>query len=54
MGLPLCHVNRSLRKLDIVNHTGVAAECQLALEYACPVFSSILEGKDPVNRKGKE
>jgi len=54
MGLPLCHISRGLRQLDIVNRTGVAAECQSALEYACPVFSSILEGKEPVNRKGKE
>jgi MAF protein len=54
MGLPLCHLTRALRKLDVVRRIDMAAECQSALEYNCPVFSNILNGKEPVKRKGKE
>lgn len=42
MGLPLCHVTRLLRQLELVRRVDVAAECQSELEYNCPVFSSIL------------
>jgi septum formation protein len=45
MGLPLCHLTRSLRKLDIVPATDIAAECQSALEYACPIFAGVLRGE---------
>lgn len=54
MGLPLCHVTRLLRQLDIVRRSDVAAECQSTLEYNCPVFSTILEGEKPAKRKGKK
>ena len=45
MGLPLCHVLRMLRKLDISVNTGVPAQCQTLLEYDCPVSSMILSGE---------
>ena len=45
MGLPLCHLARSLHKLDIAPKTDIAAECQSALNYACPIYSAVLRGE---------
>ncbi len=45
MGLPLCHLARSLHKLDIVPRTDIAAGCQSALGYACPISSAVLRGE---------
>jgi septum formation protein len=45
MGLPLCHLTRSLRKLDMAPTTDIAAECQSALGYACPISSAVLRGE---------
>lgn len=45
MGLPLCHLTRSLRKLDIAPRTDITAECQSALSYACPISSAVLDGE---------
>jgi MAF protein len=45
MGLPLCHLVRSLHSLDIAPRTDIAAACQSALEYACPIFSAVLRGE---------
>ena len=45
MGLPLCHLARSLHKLDIAPRSDIAAECQSALGYACPIFSAVLRGE---------
>ena len=42
MGLPLCHVVRSMRKLGVEPSADVPANCQKLLEYDCPVFNSIL------------
>lgn len=42
MGLPLCHVARSLRKLGIDPLNDVPGACQAFLKYECPVFQSIL------------
>jgi hypothetical protein len=42
MGLPLCHVTRMLREMDIHLKTDVASNCQKLLEYDCPVHTSIL------------
>jgi MAF protein len=46
MGLPLCHLTRSLRKLDIDPRTEIALECQSALAYACPISSAVLRGEN--------
>jgi septum formation protein len=54
MGLPLCHLTRALRKLDISTTTDIAAACQAALKYECPVFSGILRDRKRANRKGTE
>lgn len=45
MGLPLCHLTRTLRQLDIVPRTDISAECQSALDYACPISSAVLRGE---------
>jgi MAF protein len=44
MGLPLCHLARSLRKLGILSGKDVACECQSTLRYGCPIFSAVLRG----------
>jgi MAF protein len=46
MGLPLCHLARALRGLDISPKTDIAAECQSALHYECPIFSRVLAGEE--------
>ena len=45
MGLPLCHLTRSLRKFDIAPRSKVAEECQSALGYACPISAAVLRGE---------
>jgi len=42
MGLPMCHVVRMLRKLDVPPHADVPVKCQTLLEYHCPVSRAIL------------
>jgi MAF protein len=42
MGLPLCHLTRTLMKLEISPRTDVPARCQEELRYDCPVFEEIL------------
>jgi len=44
MGLPLCHVTRMLRQFDVDIPLDIAAACQDALAYDCPVFEEILQG----------
>jgi len=43
VGLPLCHLVRTLRKLE--NHPGVDVPqaCQAALHYKCPVYEQVLK-----------
>jgi MAF protein len=43
MGLPLCHLTRSLIKLGIHPHEDVPQACQAKLGYDCPVYSEILK-----------
>ncbi len=42
MGLPMCHVLRTLRKLDIHPAADVPQACQQLLNYQCQVSSEIL------------
>ena len=42
MGLPLCHLARSLRCLGISPITNIAQACQETLQYACPVYLQVL------------
>lgn len=41
MGLPLCHVARSLRKLGYESPENVPVNCQIDLSYVCPVHRDI-------------
>ena len=45
MGLPLCHLTRSLRQLNIAPITDIAAECQSSLDYTCPISAAVLRGE---------
>jgi septum formation protein len=45
MGLPMCHVTRTLQKLDIHPQADVPTACQTLLNYECPVWSSIMRGE---------
>ena len=51
MGLPLCHLTRSLLKLDLATGSyiapgsEIAAACQTSLGYACPISSAVLGGE---------
>lgn len=42
MGLPLCHLARSMKKLGVEAQVDIPAACQSALEYDCPVWHKIL------------
>ena len=42
MGLPLCHVTRTLHQLGIEAVNDVPNACQAYLDYECPVFQTIL------------
>jgi MAF protein len=44
MGLPLCHVVRTLRKLGLEPRTDVPGVCQDHTGYSCPVFADVLRG----------
>jgi MAF protein len=44
MGLPMCHVVRMMRKMDVPPHADVPVKCQTLLEYQCPVSRAILNG----------
>jgi septum formation protein len=43
VGLPLCNLLRTLKKVGIYARNDVPRVCQAALEYKCPVFEKILE-----------
>jgi MAF protein len=44
MGLPLCHLTRSLAQSGFPPKINVPQACQAALGYNCPVYSQILKG----------
>jgi septum formation protein len=46
MGLPLCHVTRSLFKMGVKVTIDVPSICQHHLNYSCPIWHSVLENKD--------
>ena len=45
MGLPMCHVVRTLRVLDVRLSANVPTACQNLLNYECHVSSAILRGE---------
>jgi MAF protein len=42
MGLPLCHLARTLANWDLFPGADIHLACQAALEYACPVYPQVL------------
>lgn len=46
MGLPLCHVTRTLKKFEIAPPEDVPRACQAALQYECPVYEAVLRGEE--------
>ena len=42
VGLPLCHLTRTLRKVDLNPEVNVPEVCQSKLGYQCPVYNLIL------------
>jgi MAF protein len=44
MGLPLCHVTRSLRALGMLPSRDVAQACMQHTGYDCPIYGAILDG----------
>jgi MAF protein len=46
MGLPLCHVERTLRRMGFGERTNVPYVCQDHLAYNCPIFQRVLKGED--------
>jgi septum formation protein len=44
MGLPLCHLARTLRKIGMTPKTDISAECQSYLKYECPISIAVLSG----------
>lgn len=43
MGLPLCHLVRSLFKLEMTPDRDIPQACQSALDYHCPIYAQILK-----------
>ncbi len=44
VGLPLCHLARTLRKVGLSPREDVPLACQSALGYRCPVYGQVLKG----------
>jgi len=45
MGLPLCHLTRTLKEFDIAPRQDVARACQTALQYECAIYPAVLRGE---------
>ena len=45
MGLPVCHVIRLMRKIDLQPDSNFFLSCETLLEYRCPVSSALLSGE---------
>jgi len=46
MGLPLCHLQRTLRRFDVFPTENLPAACQAEIRYTRPVYGEILEKRD--------
>ena len=45
VGLPLCHLKRSLEKLGLTLDEDLPDKCQQNFEYECPVYERVLKGE---------
>ena len=46
MGMPLCHLERLLRRSQDYEYTDWPSICQKKLEYRCPITSRVMAGED--------
>ncbi len=46
MGLPLCHLARTLKKINLDTKTDIAARCKTEFTYSCPISSKVLAGEN--------
>jgi len=45
MGLPLCHLARTLKQVNIASRSDLPAACQSYLNYQCPISAAVLCGE---------
>jgi septum formation protein len=45
VGLPLCHLKRTMKKLDLAFEADLPCACQAHFAYDCPVSADILLGR---------
>jgi predicted house-cleaning NTP pyrophosphatase (Maf/HAM1 superfamily) len=43
MGLPLCHLARTLSLVGVPPLGDIAGECQAEINYTCPIFQQVLQ-----------
>jgi septum formation protein len=46
MGLPLCHFERTLRRLGFGERRETPFQCQNQLSYSCPIYKHVLNGEE--------
>jgi septum formation protein len=46
MGMPLCHLERTLRKIKGYQPREMAALCQKNLQYSCPINKRVMSGEE--------
>jgi septum formation protein len=46
VGLPLCHLVRSMARLGIFPVNDVPTACQANMNYHCPIYTAVLRGED--------
>lgn len=46
MGMPLCHLERTLMKFPFYQHQDMAVICQNHLKYKCPITNQVMAGED--------
>jgi len=46
MGMPLCHLERTLRSFPDYHHTNWSEICQMKLKYDCPITARVMSGED--------
>ena len=46
MGMPLCHLERNLRKLDGYQWREMQIICQKFLDYTCPIHQQVMDGEN--------
>ena len=46
MGLPLCHLERTLQKIPIYEPNGLAITCKNHLKYNCSIIRRVMDGED--------